>query len=94
MFIFREGRFSGGLTKTAISFHCTVAGQLACPPHRDFDHNLAGRPTSGVMSLDSPNRKRESACRKPLFYRDKRYQLGKLSDNRVTRSRKITTSLW
>ena len=44
------------------------------------------------MSLDSPNRKRESACRKPLFYRDTRYQLGKLSDNRVTRSRKITAS--
>ena len=44
------------------------------------------------MSLDSPNRKRESACGKPLFYRDTRYQLGKLSDNRVTRSRKITAA--
>ena len=44
-------------------------------------------------SLDSPNRKRESACRKPLFYRDTRYQRGKLSDNCVTRSRRITASL-
>ena len=45
------------------------------------------------MSLDSPNRERESACRKPLFYRDTRYQRGKLSDNCVTRSRRITASL-
>ena len=33
-----------------------------------------------------------SACRKPLFYRGTCYQRGKLSGNRVTRSRKITTS--